>query len=113
MKDIEFIYKKKKCDDSLGGILNGIAELYGEPSETFGWKFSYKGDKYGHVIYGTKAMPLTDEAVINMVEMALKAMKKIHGYYKINLDKWLVLWYNRCACGKVAYTHVCGEESYV
>jgi len=81
MKDIEFIYKKKKHDDSLGGVLNRIAELYGEPSETFGWKFSYKGDKYGHVIYGTKAIPLTDEDVINMVERALKAMKKIHGYY--------------------------------
>ena len=78
MKDIKFIYKKQHFDDTpLGKLDRALTALYGRADETLGWKFSYKGQKYGYVIYGTRAKPITDKDVIRMLELAIQLMNKL------------------------------------
>ena len=74
--DIRIIHKK-------GDEINKIESFFVPNwiTETYAWRFDYKGKKYGSAIAGTSTKPITDEDVIVLMEHMIASMKKIKGEY--------------------------------
>ena len=76
--DIMIIYHKTSyADDAVSQLAKLLSELHDHVTETYAWRLTYKGEKHGHAISGTRKKPITDKAVIALMSHMVKYMKKL------------------------------------
>ena len=77
-KDIRIIEKKEiYTDHPCSQIIKLLSELEDRVIETYAWRFTYKGEKYGHVITGTRTNPITDKRIIKLMQNMAKTMEAL------------------------------------
>lgn len=79
ISDIRIIHHREApySSDAISQLTKLLSELQDRIVETYAWRVTYKGQKHGHVISGTRSKPITDEDIILLIEHMVKYMEKL------------------------------------
>jgi hypothetical protein len=81
LSDIRIIYHQEdpsyKFLNKLEDIYRDFLSLKERVIETYAWRVTYKGEKHGRAIGGTRLKPITDKDIIVLLEHMVKYLKKM------------------------------------